>query len=276
MNRGFPSLGNPPVVEVIAEVVFQSSSSKRPWSGDVAKEALTRIAGPDAKAEVLARQTLEFTEEGRPERISTEVLRMRGTYPDRRKGVQVGNDFLACHYLRRGERYDFREMLLLVEDALPKYKEFLEPGPISRLGLWFVDIVNIPARKVDLDEYFRLGIKFPSEIREPTLHGFDVRTVIELEREGRVLDLHFQDVKIPGLETSRFRVDWHLVEQVVAPDVTSWLTDAEAELNRWFFTTMAPKAIELFGPQGEQPTVVDRAPTTPRPGAKEQQEQGEQ
>ena len=236
---------NPPVIEVICELGFEGSQTKPPWSGDIGRKFLRKVVPSQEQVEVLP-ESLEFTPEGIRFK---DVARMRIRDKNGRYAVQVGRDFLACHLLRHDEPYEFGHVVEHVLAVLPVYTEFFEPARVNRMGLWYVDQIKIPGTGFRLEDYFNLGVKLPGNI--VTISCFDVRVVISLRDEpsNRVLDLHVQDIGGDPEEHARFRLDWHLVEDLTTDiQVTDWLQAAHKELNVWFEESLTPRCRALFGP----------------------------
>ncbi len=245
--RKYPFYQNPPVVEVIAEFTFEGSELKPPWSEAVGRTFLKRVV-PDAHAlEELAEQRLEFTREG-PSLGQRVVHKMRARNRTNGRVVQIGSDFVACHILRQNQAYDFGNLLALVSEVLLAYHEEFQPVRLRRMGLWYVDIIEIPQRQINLEKYFNVGIKLPGT--DVSVNRFDFRVLINPDADPRkILDLHMQDVKPVEADICKFRFDWHLVEDLDRQvEAAEWLGDARRQLETWFELALTQECKELFRP----------------------------
>jgi uncharacterized protein (TIGR04255 family) len=238
----------PPVVEVICELSFEGSQGKPPWSAEIAKTFLQRAVPEQLQLEVLP-EKVEFTPEGFR---FQEIARMRAREKSGGCAVQVGNDFLACHVLRTKEPYSFAKLCELVDKVLPIYYEVFCPNRVVRMGLWYVDFITIPEPNPSLDDYFRIGVRLPRP--DATVTTFDFRVVLDLDTatHKKFLDLHVQDASASAQDGCKFRIDWHLVEDLAEEtSVRTWLGNANDVLYSWFEESLTPKCLKLFEPIGE-------------------------
>lgn len=69
--------------------------------------------------------------------------------------ISLGPDVLSVNVLRPYEGWiEFRQR---IETALQAYAEVAEPGGVSRVGVRYINKINLPAQEIELKTWFRCG-----------------------------------------------------------------------------------------------------------------------
>jgi uncharacterized protein (TIGR04255 family) len=177
---------SPPVAEALAELYFEGSS----WDVTTPGSFYERVKD-------------RFPKKARLEQIGLEVelgpgvanARMDGTggravfkNEDETRLVQVGADTLVVNQLPQYPHFEaWRDVLL---EMLPIYREVAAPTTIVRLGMRYINRIEIAQAYVQMEDFFRVYPEMPPEIG--LAHGdFLVRLQIPARVPGHTILLTF-------------------------------------------------------------------------------------
>jgi uncharacterized protein (TIGR04255 family) len=83
--------------------------------------------------------------------------------------ITVGPDLLSVHVLRPYPKTGWDEFRPRIERALEKYLEVAKPGPMRRMGVRYINRIEVPDRPGKPDKYFKccpsIAPGMPNELR---------------------------------------------------------------------------------------------------------------
>ena len=201
---------DPPVVEALCEVYFDSSR----WDDTVPGRFFDRA------------QTIGFTEKEPVQRHEAQIhldavsgpsavvrqdTRMRFRNADRTRVVQVEPDLVVVNQLRPYPTFaDWSPTVVAVART---YAELAEARGVSRIGLRYINRIDLPGSRVDLSEWFLVAPRLPSAWQD-TAGSFLVRVERKVA-EGMDLILTFGSAPSKVGESS-FMLDLYAVHTLRA------------------------------------------------------------
>jgi len=186
---------------------FQPSDDTPEWGDTIALKFLQQFNNDYPRIETVIQQ--EF----RVETNVREEIYRAGIFPPNinevnarsQDGCEVlgtSKNVLTYHQIRNESGFPHYEPVASTTFRyLPEYIKFWKPQKIKHISLLYLDIVTIPVRdKIDLDEYFKLGIKFPDDEFGPVAN-FECHLTFPVKLENTQLDVYFQ--RIPNDQSSQ-------------------------------------------------------------------------
>jgi uncharacterized protein (TIGR04255 family) len=254
-------LGNPPVVEVGVEFLFNPDPEKKPWDLGIAEAFLDQFQQFMPHIEYLQAEEIRIDKrnpQGLPEKISGKISldQVRAHDDEGRHWLQVGNDQMGYRLLRRESNYPgFQAVLEKAFDMLGLYIQHFRPSSVSRMILTYFDIINIATQAgegIELNDYFMLGVKLPENVFGP-LGSFAMQVDFPETLPSDRLRLLFasgpnEDGKL------RFNMRWHTlcsnVDSLDIEDLRHRLATANEHVEKCFFACFTERGLELFSPLG--------------------------
>lgn len=208
------SYRRPPVVEALCEVYFDDST----WDDTIPGAFYERV-----KAEFPTRRQREIQEAqiafGR-DTASAGVQRLPPWMQFlTEKGdlmIQVAENLLVVNQMRPYPH--FEEWVTVVDRALATYREVAQPQKVARVGLRYINRIEIPSSRVELEDYFTIYPRLPETLGNT--HGtFLVRVQIPQRDEGHTMLITFGNEVTSGDAQSEsvFMLDLYDIATIDAP-----------------------------------------------------------
>jgi len=248
MNWGRPykekTYNNPPVIEALCEFQFESNS----WDLAVPGLIYERVKDtfPKRRSAKVVSVSLSPQKEGIEQQVQTEE-RVRFLREDENALIQVGRWFLAINHLKPYSSW--REFLGLIEQGLTAYREIAAPKRIRRVGLRYINRIEIREKSIELEDYFHfrpfIGPELPHNI-DAFISGIQVP--FEGSRDTLKLQLTSTTAKDPNAIATILDLDYFLVKAgAVAPDnVLEWVDAAHERVVECFEASIAERLKERF------------------------------
>ena len=197
---------NPPVVEALCEVYFRStnwdSSSHDSFYREV-KEAFPRME----KRSTSPVQTSVGV--GRPE---IELERALCFTESGDQVIQVSSGFLVFNQLLPYRLFSEWGMSFL--RAASKYMEMFAPQVVDRIGVKYINHIEIPGRRITMEDYFTVFPRLPSGSGKA--HGsFLVNCIIPQATENHFLTMTFSTMEKSESDVDRQTFKLELFEQAL-------------------------------------------------------------
>jgi len=177
------------------------------------------------------------------------VERMRFLSSDRKTTIVVDDRVIVVSRLRPYESWSqFKPMIQLAFDVLAEVVEF---SKLVRVGLRYINRIEIPASTFELEEYFQFRPELGSTLSKRSFTGFIVGAEIPFA-EGRDLCRIQLTNAVPGKGgESAFvlDIDYFMVKSDDFPKqkVLGWIEEAHEELERMFEGCLTERLREIFG-----------------------------
>jgi len=235
----------PPVIEALCEIRFEPSS---PW--DMAIPGLVYAEIRDTFPKRRQSRTLEVATDIGSANVHQQVLtvdRMQFLREDERALVQVGRNILAVNHLKPYPTW--AEFLPLIRQALDAYLEVAKPKGIHRVGLRYVNHIEIPGERMGLEQYFEfrpfIGERLPQEVG-----WFNLGVMVHFEKARDALRLQLASAIAQKSNSVAVILDLdYLLAQpgaVSQENVLQWLEDAHDHVEEAFEACVTDRLRQMF------------------------------
>jgi uncharacterized protein (TIGR04255 family) len=242
MSRIYKS---PPLVEALCE--FQFASENWDWTipGLIYQEIKTRFP---QKRQV---NRVEFEIASLQGQVSQQVKgnadRMHFLNADNTALVQVGPDLLAVNHLQPYPHWEnFRP---LISEMFGVYQRIANPKSLKRIGLRFINRIEIPEKSFQISDFFMLEPRLPNEVPHQFKTVF-MRVEIPYFTDPGLLILTFGSVDSDQPDKSAFILD---LDFATLPDTQlsfdgceNWIESAHTNIETFFEACITEKLRGLF------------------------------
>ncbi len=236
---------SPPIIEALCEFQFVPS---QPWDFTIPGLLYERIKDrfPEKQQQMSFGIGFEPKEGGLEQKVELSQ-RIQFLRPDRTALVQVGPDLLTINHLKPYPTWDrFRPLVL---ENLRIYQEISNPKGFKRIGLRYINKMEIPGKSIELAEYFNFYPFIPSDL--PQVHGaFSIRVEVPYE-EGRdrlLMTLGSTISEKPDTLSCILDLDYVMAtpEKVSLEQATNWVETAHTIVEEAFEACITDKCRNLF------------------------------
>lgn len=237
---------NPPLVETLCEFQFVPG---QPWDFTIHGLYYEKISKgfPDKQQQI----GIGFRVKQEAGAIQQEFLpaaeRMQFFRKDKTALVQVGPDLLTVNHLKPYPTWENFKPLIV--DNLNKYHEVANPKGFKRIGLRYINKIDIPKKLIEMTDYFNFYPRIPKEL--PQIHeAFNVRVEIpHQENRDRIL-LTFSNTISEKPDMLSFLLDldyiMNIPEKVPLEQASEWLEHAHKVIEETFESCITDKCRKLF------------------------------
>lgn len=232
-----------PLTEAACEFRFSPASA---WDWTVPGILYDRIKEqfPQKRQQHLVDVEVTFSQETAKPNVSRAPGMMQLLTEDGSAMVQLGPNLLAINQLQRYPGWDsFRTLILTQFD---NYLDVAAPSSLVRLGLRYINRVEVPEHQVDLDKYFTVYPPVPPG--GPQVYKRFLQQV-ELEAsEDDTLKLSFGSVEGSPVSTFVLDLDFYRLGEWPIEAARDWIDLAHERVEQSFFACFTDAAHEdLFG-----------------------------
>lgn len=237
---------NSPISEAVCEFQFGQDS---PWDFTVPGLVYEKVRETFPNRSQIARVTMGISaNEGEIGPQFGAMPVMRFTRKDEKAHIQVGTHLLSVHHL--SPYSSWREFLPLIKSAFEAYREVASPKSIHRIGLRYINTIELAGSSISLEDYFEfrpyIGPDLPQNIGP-----FAISVQLPLENSRDVLNLQMvsqagvsSDVAIIILD-----LDYFLVKSgaVGIDEVFEWVDVAHTHIEDIFEASITEQLKQKFG-----------------------------
>jgi uncharacterized protein (TIGR04255 family) len=206
---------NPPIVEALCEFGFEPG---QPWDGTIPGLFYNEIKEkfPKKRQQAVLQVGIQISGQN-PSSIPSPALfspapesfsRLQLVSEDERTLIQIAPDVLAVNKLKPYSSWN--ELKPLIFYAIQKYEKVAHPKAIRRIGLRYINRIQIPLREVDIEYYLRA---FFPDVPEPLPQRINVwmqRTEIPFDSDGMLI-VQTGSVRQEGVQEVVFLLDLDFV-----------------------------------------------------------------
>ncbi len=161
--------------------------------------------------------------------------------------VQVAPDLLVINHLKPYPTWNvFKPM---TSENLNIYKKIANPKGFKRIGLRYINKIEIPEEKIEMEEYLKFYPPIPKELPQIYL-GFNINVEIpyEDERDLLLLTLGKAIPEKSGIISMILDLDYAMVipEKVSFEGVEEWMEGAHTIIEKAFESCITDKCRNLF------------------------------
>lgn len=245
----FNSMGrkyrHPPIIEALCELRFEPSA---PWDG-----AIPDLVYEKVKAEFPIRRQAKAFEvnvaaslEGVEQRVTT-TDRIHFVRDDEKAFIQVDRNLLVVNHLKPYPTW--QQFLPLIQLGFTAYREVAKPKGIQRIGLRYINRIEIPGQNIELEDY----LQFRPFIGPDLPQDFDsfvvgIQIPYENSRDSLRLQLASSITETPNVAAVLLDLDYFLVQpgQVSMGEVFMWLEPAHHRVEEVFEACITNRLREMF------------------------------
>ncbi|MBI3245436.1 MAG: TIGR04255 family protein [Deltaproteobacteria bacterium] len=173
----------PPVIEALCEFRFKSS---QPWDWTIPGLVYEKVRGqfPKKRQQNVLEVAMQPDENKVLPQMKTGVERMQFLNEEENALVQVGPDLLAVNHLPPYPKWDAFKTLIL--EQLTVYRNIANPEALTRIGLRYINRIEIPAKSIELEAYFHAFPRIPEPIPQ-AFPSFVLHVDVAYEKPSSVL-----------------------------------------------------------------------------------------
>ena len=212
-ERDYP---NPPVVEALGEVIFASTN----WDDTVPDQLFEGLKDEFPKRQERtfneARVTVDDNNEATAEVVQLPTWDVFLTESEDQL-IQVSEKHISFNQLKPYR--PFREWEGRFFEALSMYRGLTFPQTIERMGIRYINRIEIPGQRISMEDYFSIYPVLPEETSD--FHGpFQVKCQIPLTADDHFLVMVFGSIQPDEADDDRqnFLLDLH-VQVLIGKDL---------------------------------------------------------
>ncbi len=238
--------GNPPIIEALCEFQFIPS---RPWDLTIPGLIYERVKNkfPVRQQQVGIGVQFRPTEKGLEHKVEPAPPRIQFHKKNKTALIQVAPDLLAVNQLRPYSTWaKFKPMIL---ETLKMYREIVNPKGFKRIGLRYINKINIKAKSIELSEYVdfypyiskelpQVKTSFISRVEIPYLNNRDLM----------VITIGNASPEISEMLTIILDIDYRIAnpETIKIEATDKWIEEAHSEIESAFESCIKDKSRVLF------------------------------
>jgi uncharacterized protein (TIGR04255 family) len=238
---------NPPLIEALCEFQFEPS---QPWDWTIPGLVYDKVKKefPKKKQQsVIEMEARVEQDEFMPSIKRGGVARMQFLREDRTALVQVGPDLLVVNHLHPYPAWG--KFKVMIEKALGTYREVANPKGIRRIGLRYINKLDIPVSQVEIEDYVVSVPNVPQSIPQVFATWLQRVEIPFLESNGLMV-LQAGSVKQESQSTISFLLDLDFIslrpKEIALETVMQWVETAHDEVEKTFEACITDKTRALL------------------------------
>ena len=244
----WPKYKSDPIREAVCEIHFVPSE---PWDITIVGRVKERLADeyPTPPQQV---RSIEATQSGKKTvEFKDALARFQFKGREQNALLGLGPDVVTIHALRPypGWNESFKSR---IERVVQCYSEVSKPKGVRRVGLRYINEIDVPSDSINLRDYFTTGASWPGGARQ-RLDAFASRVQISVPDSPILLLVTFASGLADNVSTSTFVLDVDAVANfpeeapIGLDELWEWLGRLRVAERETFEAFLTDKARELFG-----------------------------
>ena len=237
---------NPPIIEAVCEFRFTTDTE---WDLTIAGLVYDQVKNdfPNKEERAVREVTISGGPKGMEQQVRT-TQRMVFLTTDKKTLIQVGPHLLAVNRLKPYPSWD--EFKPQIEKAFAALNHTLEQvRGLERIGLRYINRIEIPSKTVDLDQYFEFR-PFLGERLPQNMTGFIIGCMLPFFESRDVCKVQLTNAVPEQPDTGAFLLDLDYFvtkPQAVSPDqALEWVETAHAKVESLFEGCISDRLRKLF------------------------------
>lgn len=238
---------NPPLIEAVCEFQFEPS---QPWDWTIPGLVYDKVKKdfPKKKQQnVIEMEAHVEHDELMPSIKKGSVARLQFLREDETALLQVGSNLFVVNHLRPYPTWEmFREM---IKDGLAIYRDVANPKALKRIGLRYINRLEIPESQVEIEDYIRAVPTIPEPVPQ-VFATWIQRVEIPFEDSNGLMIMQSGLLKHEEPNKVVFLLDLDFitlnVQEVKLENVTDWLEQAHDAVEKTFEVCITDKSRALF------------------------------
>ncbi|MBX7237690.1 MAG: TIGR04255 family protein [Caldilineales bacterium] len=238
---------NSPIVEAVCEFRFAPG---QPWDWTVPGLVYDRLKDefPKKRQQNALQLQLRAEDQEIAQSIKGGVALMQFLRADESALIQVGPDLLTVNHAQPYSNWQtFRGM---IERALDTYQNIVKPQGITRIGLRYINRIEIPEHQVTIEDYLLATPRAPQTISQ-IFAAWAQRIEMPLPQVNGILVLQSGSLPDPQQKKVIFLLDLDLFtapssEHLPINLASDWIERAHTEIEQAFEACITDKTRPLF------------------------------
>lgn len=237
----------PPLVETVCE--FQFVGKEWDWTlpGLVYQEIKEKFP-KKRQANVLEVELNAQEADGKPQLKGGSVARMQFLRADGSALVQIGPHLLAVNHLAPNPHWE--DVKPLIFEMFETYQRIAHPAGFKRIGLRYINRIEIPEASFNFSDYFNFLPAIPKEIPASDFGSLFMRIELPYLKDNGRLFLTLGTAPDVKPETNVFILDLdfftHIPSELALDGVQGWIETAHQHIETAFEACLTDKLRELF------------------------------
>src|SRR6185503_9127717 len=236
---------NPPLIEAVCEFRFEPD---QPWDWTIPGLVYDKVKKEFPKKKQL--NVLEVGVHADPEvsqSVKGAVARMQFLSEDENAFIQVGRNLLGVNHLQPYPTWGkFQKM---IKNGLAVYREVAYPKAINRIGLRYINRLEIPKEQVKIEDYILAMPTVPQPVPQIFARWLQ-RVEIPFEDVNGLMVIQSGSLDQDDPEKILFILDLDFitldVRKINLDDTFEWVTQAHDEIEKTFESCITDKMRALF------------------------------
>jgi uncharacterized protein (TIGR04255 family) len=237
---------NPPILEALSEVFYRGSE----WDGTVPGRFYEKVRDRFPRRKQRGEIEVEVQVAGGMPSTRTTPKEPRSQFEqeDGARIVQVGRDLVVLNQLRPYPH--FAEWKPLAVEAATVYRQLANPTGVERIGMRYLNRIEIPETSFPMERYFTLHVHIPESLG--STHGsFVLRIELEPLHRHHHLLVTFASAPSETGASSSFMLD--LYDRVTPSEpeaferLGEYLDEGHENIERTFESIITDETRKLFG-----------------------------
>lgn len=239
----------PPVVEVVCEFNFVPSA---PWDAALPGLIYSMLHEDYPKRKGLRsfESQLNPAQGGFQQQFQM-TDRVQFLREDEKAFIQIGADFLAINHL--APYPGWRNFRPIIQRGFEAYQEVAKPSGLLRIGLRYINLINLLGDKIRLGDYLKFYPEFGQAI--PDIAEFMMGAVSPFEkgRDALRLQMNTAAIEKPGEVGIVLDLDYFLVQPqaVVIENALDWVDAAHGCILATFENCLTDDLRAIFIPRNQ-------------------------
>ncbi len=236
---------NSPISEAVCEFQFGQDS---PWDLTVPGLVYEKVQNTFPKRSQIARVTMGIVaNEGEigPQFGALPIIRF--TREDEKAHIQVAPHLLSVHHLKPYSSW--QQFLPLIQDSFKAYREVASPKSIHRIGLRYINTIELTGSSIALEDYFEFRPYVGPDLPR-TIGPFMMSVQLTFENSRDVLNLQLvsQAGVSSDIATIILDLDYFLVKsgEVELDEAFEWIETAHTHIEDIFEACITEQLRQKF------------------------------
>ncbi len=236
---------NSPISEAVCEFQFGQDS---PWDFTVPGLVYEKVRNTFPNRSQIARVTMGIAaNEGGIGPQFGAIPIMRFTHKDEKAHIQVGTHLLSVHHLKPYSSW--QEFLPLIKDVFEAYLEVASPKSIHRIGLRYINTIELTGSSIALEDYFEFRPYVGPDLPR-TIGPFMMSVQLPFENSRDVLNLQLvsQAGVLSDLAIIILDLDYFLAKpgEVDLDEAFEWVDTAHTHIEDVFEASITEQLKQKF------------------------------
>lgn len=238
---------NPPLIETLFEFHFSPDTSQDFESVISFLHEKIRTRFPKKYRLQIQSSQINIDTSGTPELTEQLLPLVRFQSSNEQVLIQVGQAFLSVNHLKPYTSWE--EFLPSVEMGFNVYSEIVKPKIINRIALRYINQIEIPSNRVNLEDYFNFRPFIGQQILQD-ISGFTLGIQIPREENRDTLNIQLASINTESPNTVAMLLDLTYspmkLGDITLNNIAEWLDTAHSHIEDAFEACITDQLRNLF------------------------------